>query len=123
MAVNFLSVLLLSTLVLLTLVDFAKSESKTICENGQEAIQCPKNGAIDILDGTYGRQSTAICVNPSLSGLAHINTNCNFDATNVLKGACNGKDICIVKANNNWIGQDPCWGQVKYLTVHYICRH
>nr|ADI48491.1 lectin [Euperipatoides rowelli] len=124
MAVNFLSVLLLSSLVLLTLIHSTKSNSITICEHTTGYINCDKDTKIEIISSDYGRQSKDIC--PS-SGFKLFwspdNLHCRYDASDVVRKTCDGQKSCSVKADNNWLGKDPCGDTFKYLTVKFSCYH
>lgn len=60
-------------------------------------------GGLRIMEAWYGR-NRRVC-----------------DATPALRGACDGRESCAVKAGNELCG-DPTPGRVKQLTVTYRCH-
>jgi len=60
-------------------------------------------GGLRIMEAWYGR-NRRVC-----------------DATPALRGACDGRESCAVKAGNELCG-DPTPGRVKELTVTYSCH-
>ncbi|CAL6315431.1 unnamed protein product [Bathycoccus prasinos] len=107
----------------------AYDEQSIVCEHKTASISCPTGELISIVDGWYGRTEAAhvtgepvVCPHSATS-----NRNCPFHKTGQydaqkakIGGACEGKNICSVKASNGYFG-DPCGGTFKYLNISYNC--
>lgn len=65
-------------------------------------ISCLSEGLIQVQSARYGLGS------------------CWGYVTNILRGRCNSRTMCIITAENS-IFSDPCEGDVKVLQVEYVC--
>lgn len=71
-------------------------------ENDLMIISCLSEGLIQVQSARYGLGS------------------CWGYVTNILRGRCNSRTMCIITAENS-IFSDPCEGDVKVLQVEYVC--
>ncbi|XP_078366566.1 L-rhamnose-binding lectin CSL3-like [Oculina patagonica] len=88
-----------------------------VCEGGHQLMQCPGNRKIDVEYAMYGRlKGDHVC------GFFSLLANCQAEKSlDVVKNDCQGKQSCILYANNHKFG-DPCFLTKKYLEVQYRCR-
>ena len=105
---------------------------------GTLRLDCPAGaGTLRIAAAMYGRLETTTCphksvdeVNPDESGLVFSKTagentrRCHAPVHLALaESACNGKQRCILRADNKAYGGDPCPGLRKYLAVVFTCSN
>ena len=88
-----------------------------MCEHQTMKLECPEGQQIKVFRALYGRKLSGVC-----KGAKHDKTdNCAATTSrDVVKGECEGKQSCEVKASNGVFG-DPCVGTFKYLDVAYKC--
>ncbi|XP_078364237.1 rhamnose-binding lectin-like [Oculina patagonica] len=92
-------------------------QKELVCEGGHQLMQCPGNRKIDVEYAMYGRlKGGHVC------GSFVLDVNCQAaNSLDVVKNDCQGKQSCILYANNHKFG-DPCFLTQKYVEVHYRCR-
>jgi len=85
-----------------------------VCEDQKATLHCPKGRKLDIQYANYGRLKGNVCV----SVIPIIFTkDCKEEGSlETVKADCQGKNGCLLEANNNKFG-DPCLGIQKYLEV------
>lgn len=94
----------------------APTQGEVVCEHAEMAINCAEGETIQIQSAGYGRWNYSTCDNSAMS-----TASCSASgALNTVKGLCDGKSSCSVKASNSVFG-DPCYGTYKYLEVQYKC--
>ena len=88
-----------------------------VCEGQQASIDCPKRSSIVIEYANYGRLK-----GPHVCGfLIVLTTNCAAESSfETVEKDCDGKDRCLLEANNAKFGKDPCFLTPKYLEVSDI---
>ncbi len=83
-----------------------------VCEGGHQLLACPNNRKIDVEYAMYGRlKGGHVC------GAFVLHVNCQAaNSLDVVKNDCQGKQSCILYANNEKYG-DPCFLTQKYVEV------
>jgi len=90
--------------------------SVIICEHEEAYVRCSPGTKIHITGAAYGRMNGFLCK----KGNTH-NTSCRaHSSTHVVRGWCEGRQICEVFADNHHFS-DPCYGTFKYLQVDFEC--
>lgn len=90
----------------------------TICQSffSSSEISCPDGYAIKIVNATFGRTSSSICLTTPASSVS--NTNCVRNETDAISSICNGNNVCSFSSLNL---SDSCPGTSKYLTTKGYC--
>lgn len=93
--------------------------SNHVCEGGSMRMWCTdKQQKIKLSEYWYGRTERHTC-----GGFFKYvwSTSCKFNKPSKVWRECQDKSSCEVKANNDWMGKDPCWGTHKYFQVKFRC--
>ena len=95
--------------------DLTGPKVKTICEFTTGFISCPTHTVLSVTSAKYGRTSSSICGQISV-------TNCIVDVASKVQSMCNGKSYCTLRPTNALFGNDPCPTVSKYLQVNFVCK-
>ena len=98
------------------------SSSQLVCPPIQQTIRCSPGNQIVIDYVLYGRTNQNIC-NPSHAAITNLNCVSTQTSTRTVEAYCNSQSACILKADSQWLGEDPCPGTPKYLQVRTSESH
>lgn len=93
------------------------THKQIVCERVTAQLSCPEGTNVSVTMATYGRSDPEKCNRQLIPS-----DGC--DASNALmivRKSCDYLQSCILEANNNQFGHDPCPGTQKYLEVDYQC--
>lgn len=101
-----------------------EEEEGFICEQKTNTISCAgtPGTSLNITYANYGRTSQTVCEHPY--GLERLQNDTNCRARNsvtVVRGICQDRVACTLKADIDLFGHDPCYGVYKYLEVDFEC--
>ena len=116
-----MNVKLITLLIKLQCISFYQGlRSTTICNGQSKLIACLPEEGIKINYAFYGKKSGRDCrgplpykdESPSCSAL---------DAKSNVKSSCDGKQTCLLFADDNIYGKSLCPNVNKYLYLTYTC--
>lgn len=86
-----------------------------VCEGNQQSINCGKR-KIDVEYANYGRlKGGHVC------GIFSWDKDCKAEnSLSVVKEDCQDEHSCVLEANNDKFGGNPCWLTSKYLEVSNV---
>jgi hypothetical protein len=106
-----------------------KRQMTRVCQFEEAFVSCSDDLLISVEKATYGRLSDRFCGNPTSSGkteaLTMVATGECGEPNNVLdvvRGICNGKAQCSLKADDDEFRDQGCESIFKYLEVTYECK-
>ncbi|ELU16314.1 hypothetical protein CAPTEDRAFT_102020, partial [Capitella teleta] len=90
------------------------------CEGQILEMKCPVDYVISFISAFYGRNDLDICAANDTA--AHNVTNCSAgNPLQSLEAKCAGKSFCEFNTTSENIGEDPCPGIQKVLSVEFYC--
>ena len=99
-------------------------EEGFICEQKTNTISCAgtPGTSLNITYANYGRTSQTVCEHPYGLERLHNDTNCRArNSVTIVRGICQDRVACTLKADISLFGHDPCRGVYKYLEVDFEC--
>ena len=93
---------------------FSPVRRTTVCEGGEQKIDCQGDQKLEIVSADFGRWDRGVC-----KGFLDMDwhTNCHTPkALEITKKECDGLSSCVLHAKVSEYG-DPCVTIKKYLTV------
>ncbi|XP_033744606.1 L-rhamnose-binding lectin CSL3-like [Pecten maximus] len=103
---------------------YCEKEYGFVCELKSHTVGCldQPGKVLHVSFANYGRTSTTVCVLPYGLERLHNTTTCGSPSTlGVIRQMCEGRFQCLLTADNELFGDDPCFGIYKYLEVEVEC--
>ena len=94
--------------------------SSTICNGQSKLIACLPEEGIKVNSAFYGKKTGKDC-NGELPYKDDSPTCSALDAKSNVQNSCNGKQTCLLFADENIFGKSLCPNVNKYLHLDYVC--
>ena len=97
------------------------SRAAMICNGQSKLIACLPEEVIKVVHAFYGKRSGESCLGP-LAYKDEAPTCSALDARANVQASCDGKQTCLLFADDNIYGKSLCPNVNKYLHLRYTCN-